>query len=148
MELGELAQDPGTGPPITVRKGVNNDWQSDTIWIYVRPVTWVICGFKRWFYFLGVEGSLSQDLVRAGCSLLFLSPRSGFASGKERSVVQEWVRRTLQKCTVYTLSQTIVPCLRKYFKTDSNCDYCKQMLVGAPNCLYSQSKSQVAFWAT
>ena len=46
------------------------------------------------------------------------------------------------------LSQTVIPCLRKYFKTDSNCDYCKQMLVGAPNCLYSQSKSQVAFWAT
>ena len=27
MELGELTQDPGTGPPITVRKGVNSNSQ-------------------------------------------------------------------------------------------------------------------------
>ena len=53
---------------------------------------------------------LSQMVVcleDLGCSLLFLSPRSGFASGKERSVVQERVRRTLQ-CPVLDLSQTVL----------------------------------------
>ena len=135
---------PRACPPITVRNGVNNDWQSDTIWIYVRPVTWVICGFKCWFCFLEVEGSLSQVLVRAESSLPFLGPRSGFASGNERSVVPKRDKKSLQ-CSWAKQSNY---CLWKYFETDSNCDYCKQMFVGAPNCLYSQSKSQVAFWAT